>query len=443
MKTKMEKISTLVLILLLTAALLLGLTGCGGGKVRADADLEGKYIAVAGEALGMTLTLEELDEFSVELKSGGKASMTVDGDTHSVKWQNDDDTVTITVDGEQLVGKRSPDSFSMEDLLGTGVTILFAREGTAAADPAQYLPENDKFLLGKWQSVQVTDILGDPVDDMADDALSLEFSADHTVSVTLAGKQLGPYAWSNLGDWGGLDDADISLNWDITADGIEVSYNDGDYYIFTCPKGGAVKAQAAATPEPTPTATPTPTPTPTPEPTPTASAVTYQDYWGGDWYGWWMMDSCDGVYEDLEGYWWDCCARLEVYDDDTGYIEIWDEDGSAEELVCAAEVSFGSGTTENGCMMSEEGTVFTGEINLAHADWIVDPGASSVSEFEHMICIDGYYEDDDGSFYYSFYLRPWGMDWEDVRAVSEEDLPAYYDSWYVGVMHAAMPDQIG
>jgi hypothetical protein len=49
--------------------------------------------------------------------------------------------------------------------------------------------------------------------------ISMEFFKDHTVRVTLAGEQLGPYVWSNLGDWGSLDDADINLNWDITARG--------------------------------------------------------------------------------------------------------------------------------------------------------------------------------------------------------------------------------
>ncbi len=435
----MKRIQTRAVLLLLTDALLLSLVGCGGSKVRADAELEGKYVAVAGEALGMTLSIDELDEFAVELNSGGKASMTIDGKTHSVKWQNDDATVTITVEGEELVGSRSQDSFSLEDLLGSGVTVTFAKEGTAAADPAQYMPKNDKFLLGQWRSTQVTDVLGDPVDDMADDALSMEFFKDHTVRVTLAGEQLGPYVWSNLGDWGSLDDADINLNWDITAEGIEVSYSSADdYYIFTCPKGGTAKVKPVVAPEPA--AEPTPTPEETQE---VLAAASYRDYWAGDWYGWWLMEGCDGLYEELEGSWWDCCARLEVYDDDTGYIELWDEDGSAEMILGMADVRFGAGTTGNGCMMSEEGSIFTDEINLSHADWIVDPGASDVSEFEHMICIDGSYEDEDGSFNYYFYLRPWGMDWEDVRAEIPENLPAYYDSWYVGVMNGAMPDQIG
>ena len=56
------------------------------------------------------------------------------------------------------------------------------------------------------------------------------------------------------------------------------------------------------------------------------------------------------------------------------------------------------------------------------------------------------------SFDYEIYLRPWGVEWEDVRNVDTTDLPyddmmpAYYDSWYLplikdGVTEA--PDNVG
>jgi hypothetical protein len=54
------------------------------------------------------------------------------------------------------------------------------------------------------------------------------------------------------------------------------------------------------------------------------------------------------------------------------------------------------------------GRIFTDEINLSPTrtgSYI--RALSDVSEFEHMICIDGSYEDEDGSFNYYFYLRPW------------------------------------
>lgn len=174
--------------------------------------------------------------------------------------------------------------------------------------------------------------------------------------------------------------------------------------------------------------------------------VTSRDYWSGDWYGWWHVTSADGHWENLEDSWYDCCARIEKYDESSGYIEIWNEDGSdADEYMAASSVSFGMGTTDNGAMMSEDGSFW--DCAIEHADWIVDPGASVVSQYDHMICIDGTYEDpeNDGGFNYKIYLRPWGMDWEDVATDDEEMLPYNYETWYLPAIQAGaeMPDVIG
>lgn len=65
------------------------------------------------------------------------------------------------------------------------------------------------------------------------------------------------------------------------------------------------------------------------------------------------------------------------------------------------------GTTDAGCMMSQYGA-FWQDDPIEYADWIIDPGASVVSQYDHMICIDGTYEDseNDGDFDYKIYLRP-------------------------------------
>ncbi len=153
------------------------------------------------------------------------------------------------------------------------------------------------------------------------------------------------------------------------------------------------------------------------------------------------LESCTGEFEPLEESWWDVCGVIRVKDDDTGTIWLWDEDGARDNGMLAADVTFRSGTTPNGAMMSETGLFWDERLVIEHADFIVDPGASIVSDFDHMICIDGYCEDDRGSFNYYIFLRPWGMDWEDVR--EDDMLPASYDSWYVNVKDGAMPDTIG
>ena len=521
---------------LLAAALclMLCLTGCGGGgggsaagnqaaeKAQAD-PLEGKYIPVVGEMMGVALAGDDLSGFGFELQPKGKAVMTVDGESHNVKWKSDESTITITVDGEDITGERGEDFFVVKDMLGMGMDLTFAKEGTPAADPAQYLPESEKFLLQDWQSVSVTDILGDPTDAIAPDAVKLSFRGDHTVDVSLEGEDRGSYTWGNVGDWGKLgDEGAPDVSWNIAEDGLSVDYvKDGTYYTFFCPKDpAAYKAKAEAENE---KETEAGEDTETEEAgaadetaeeaeatdetaeeaadgnienaaegsaaeentedsntgdeteglksglisldnasgAASAKAVSaqsalaeigehgkaasspYADYWDRDWYGWYQFESCDGDYENLEGMWYDACASIFVDGTDSGKLVMWDEDGSAELGVCEVEVSFGPGTTGAGCMKSESGSFLSEEENVGHADWLVDPGASDVSEYDHMIEIDGKYEDENGSLRYYIFLRPWGMDWEDVREEEEEFLPASYDSWYLKVKDSPMPDRIG
>lgn len=167
------------------------------------------------------------------------------------------------------------------------------------------------------------------------------------------------------------------------------------------------------------------------------SGETLLDWWNGDWYGWWMMTGCSGYYEDMEGDWWDICGIIDIGDNNIGTVVLWDEDYTKDDPMVSASVSLSeAGTGEYGTMMSEGGW-FT-DIDLGHADWIVDPG---LLDYEDMIHIDGYYENGDDAFFYDIYLRPWGTYWDDMDA---EDLPYYYDDWYLPLIGAgkSMPGSI-
>ena len=168
------------------------------------------------------------------------------------------------------------------------------------------------------------------------------------------------------------------------------------------------------------------------------SGETLLDWWNGDWYGWWMMTGCSGYYEDMEGDWWDICGTIDIGDDNMGTVVLWDEDYTKDDPMVSASVSLSeAGTGEYGTMMSEGGW-FT-DIELGHADWIVDP---ALLDYEDMIHINGYYESGEDGYTYDIYLRPWGTYWDDV---TEEDLPFYYDDWYLPLIEAgeAMPKFIG
>ena len=124
---------------------------------------------------------------------------------------------------------------------------------------------------------------------------------------------------------------------------------------------------------------------------------TLLDWWNGDWYGWWIITGADGGYEGSNNNWWDCCANISIGADYTGNVIIWDEDLPKDNAISAAAVNLSSaGTGEYGTLTSESGYFMDGE--LAHADWVVDPG---LMDYDNLICIDGWYEDENGSYHYS------------------------------------------
>ena len=169
------------------------------------------------------------------------------------------------------------------------------------------------------------------------------------------------------------------------------------------------------------------------------------DWWNGAWYGWWTMTGCSGAYESMAGRWWDACAVIDIGSDYTGTVTIWDEDYSRANPMSQVSVTLNSaGTGEHGTVMSESG-YFT-NLPLEHADWIIDPAINSrFPDVENMICIEGWYEDGEDEFYYEVYLRPWGQLWDDFAADYPDDIPYYYDDWYLPLVESgsAMPDVVG
>ena len=162
------------------------------------------------------------------------------------------------------------------------------------------------------------------------------------------------------------------------------------------------------------------------------------DWWNGDWYGWWTMYGCYGYYEGMDGMAWDICGTIDIGEDYTGTVTLWDEDYTRDNAMVIADVSLSeAGTGEHGTVTSEGG-YFT-DIPLEHADWIVDPG---LSDYEDLIWITGFYENGEDEFTYEIYLRPWGASWDDL---SEDVQPLYYSDWYLPLIEAgaAMPDAIG
>jgi len=191
----------------------------------------------------------------------------------------------------------------------------------------------------------------------------------------------------------------------------------------------------------------------------TTQAPTAEDYswWDGDWYGWWAIKNGTGAYKQPSdmGLVWDAFAEIEVYNDNTGFIEIWDTGTTKDDvLIYGYEIVFEPGKSDLGRMVSSRVVFFPGGSwnNGMEADtmdertvgWTIDPADSTVSHFENMLEITGHYsspENPEDSFDYFIYLRPWGTVWEDVRngdtegCIYSDMMPLYHDNWYVSLLN--------
>ena len=96
----------------------------------------------------MSLSGDDMSGFTLELKSGRKAIMEVNGESSEGKWINDDTTVAI--DKTDMVGTKDTLVFEgvLKELVGISMALKYAKEGTDAAKPENFIQEEERTLLG-------------------------------------------------------------------------------------------------------------------------------------------------------------------------------------------------------------------------------------------------------------------------------------------------------
>ena len=112
-----------------------------------------------------------------------------------------------------------------------------------------------------------------------------------------------------------------------------------------------------------------------------------------------------------------------------------------------------SDSTESGWLISDYGQIFGHDIG--YYDTTIDPEADALILEDYIsMRVDLYDDDGNWEMELSFFLRPWGSDFNDFNYVSENDLPYMcvnwdptsddmfpfnYDSWYVDIMDDPFP----
>ena len=110
----MKRLACLILVL----ALLLALSACGEPDPNA-----GVYVAKSCEYSGIALEVESVFEggLSIELRNGGRAVMTMDGENYNIRWALDGEKITISDASDELTGTLK-DGTMVLDIGGVNVT---------------------------------------------------------------------------------------------------------------------------------------------------------------------------------------------------------------------------------------------------------------------------------------------------------------------------------
>lgn len=222
---------------------------------------------------------------------------------------------------------------------------------------------------------------------------------------------------------------------------ITISFETLDYIFSQKPMTFATEPPATAE-----IADPTTQP---PAPAEAAGTSIAAQWWSGDWYGWWVIQNGQGDYADLNDSFYDTCARILIYDDGSGVIELWDEDCAEGEIFATATITLDDDIFDEGVMCSTRGQFYDSEIG--QYDWWVYPNEGLC--VDNAICIQGHYSTDaapDNTFDYSIYLRPWGVRWDDIpddpSLPYDDMLPRNYTDWYLPLLEQGVtsaPDTIG
>ena len=452
-KARGKKGGTVVFLILaalvVIAALIFIFLSVKGGTSVSDDSVLGLYSAQKAESSGFSISIESMwkDGFTIELKEKGKAEINVDGQKGSAKWTLDGNAFSIKGSGIDCAGTLSNGVLTLENVMGTEITLYFSKDGTLIpsaeweaphpvpgtdpvpdSEPAPGTTEADGELPGLYTAVKA-EAYGVEIEISAmwEKGFSIELKENGNCDLSVNGNS-APGKWTQNG-------TDISveipgLKMDGTfSDGVltfEDLYGMGVTLFFV--KDGAVLPAAEA------------------DQAPPLQAETDLTWWDGNWYGWWTACDGGGEFEDVYGSAWDACAAISAFSDGTGKITVWDQDGRT---VVDGTVSFAEGMTPNGSMSASD--VLFLNTKLDDDRWTADPGDPDCGAFPQLFCITGRYTDPENAenwFEYQIYLRPWGTRWEDVRdgdtsgmVYPDDMLPLNYTNWYLPLIEAdqAMP----
>ena len=136
-----------VLCITLAAILIFSLAACGGGGSSDASDPnQGLWSAVEVEMMGFTMDVSEVYEkgFTIELKSGGKCALNVDGAKANGTWSLNGSAFTVKGGGLDESGTLADGALTLSNVMGMGMDIRFKKEGGQPAASSGNASDDEK-----------------------------------------------------------------------------------------------------------------------------------------------------------------------------------------------------------------------------------------------------------------------------------------------------------
>ncbi|MCL2046665.1 MAG: hypothetical protein FWG88_09825 [Oscillospiraceae bacterium] len=434
----------LAIILMFSLAACNGNGSNGGNDVVNDPNV-GKWIAYSVDIMGVEYSPEEVfdAEATVELKADGTFVIVLADEVFDGNWSMSGNQ--ITVDDGVDVSYGTIDGNLMELIIEEGfMSIFYRKEGTNPPRTGSLISPGNIIRDNNDDDDDDIDEIDDdpsssgiilpsipPVEDVVIDARNVGMWIGYMVQT--AGREIDMVDVYRNGAWIELRaNGECTLSFDGTADtykwkqtGRNVTFTAGNLEYYAIIMGDVLEFELADDiiivfgREGTINTTDSNN-----DVTPDINIIRPDSLgvWEGYYYGTFFVYEGNDPYSEVVGTFEDVYCVIATWEDNSGIVLLWTmsyELGTVEILINPA----GGGAM--GSAVSISGELF-GEA-ISRNDWTIRP---SDCKYDNMIEIREIFVDSDGDWFdYEFYLRPWGMDWNDVE---EYDLPQYYD-WYLAV----------
>lgn len=354
-----------ILSLLLATVLMFSLVACGGGG-KDDPNL-GVYTGTVVDLLGDETPMTEVypGKNTIELKSGGKATFTLDGDAIDCKWELDGSELVIDIEGTECTGTLKSGTIDL-DFMGM-MDMTFVKGGSSVPPkPGASTPEkpstpesSDAGLVGYYK-IETLEMDGETMDrsmlemiGMAD-SVYLVLDEDGTGRLSFEEEAAITY-----------DDSQI-----YSPDGEGVPYTlDGDTITVQVENVKMILVRSDEEP-PAPVV-------------PGAFPAAFIEEHNGDWHGMMKVYDATGTFEDDIGNQMEVIARF-----------AFNEDGACTPFIAAAL------TGDSGSNFSNLSVTYNeyGELMLLDGEFIDNPivDSSNIYAMDGVLMMDIYVDDGEG-----------------------------------------------